>query len=97
MGSEQPVGLLMAEDLHQAVGVRVGLGSAVRGKRKLANFVGNALRRRAKTRLNETFNPYLTSSSFVLLRNVTLDTALIHLKYELGRKKFLIIHSYRIC
>lgn len=49
VGSEHPVGLLMAQDLHQAVGVCVGLGSAVRCKRKLANFVRNALRTTANT------------------------------------------------
>lgn len=46
VSSQHPVRLLVAEDLHHAVGVSVGLGSAVGCEGELADSVGDALRRR---------------------------------------------------
>lgn len=43
VSAQYPVGLLVAEDLHQAIGVCVGFGSAVGGKRELTHLVWDAL------------------------------------------------------
>lgn len=44
VSSQHPVCLLVAEDLHHAVGVGVGFGPAVGCKGEFANFVRDALR-----------------------------------------------------
>lgn len=44
VSSEHPVCLLVAEDLHHAISVRIGFGSAVGCKGELANSVGNSLK-----------------------------------------------------
>lgn len=46
MSSQHPVRLLVAEDLHHAIGVGVGFGSAVGREGELADSVRDALRRR---------------------------------------------------
>lgn len=43
VSSKHPVCLLVAEDLHHAISVRIGFGSAVSCKGELANSVGNSL------------------------------------------------------
>lgn len=48
MSAQYPVGLLVAEDLHQAISVCIGLGSTVGGKRELAHLVWDALRSRVE-------------------------------------------------
>lgn len=44
MSSQHPVCLLVAEDLHHAVGVGVGFGPAVGCEGEFADFVRDALR-----------------------------------------------------
>lgn len=43
VSSQHPVGLLVAEDLHQAIGVGVGFGSAVGCKGEFAHFKRDTL------------------------------------------------------
>lgn len=51
VSSQHPVSLLVTEDLHHAVSVGVGLGSAVGCEGELADSVWDALKRRGRVRL----------------------------------------------
>lgn len=65
MGSQHPVRLLVAEDLHHAVSVSVGPGSAVGSEGELSNFVWNALR--AGERREIFFFVSLNSITFIII------------------------------